>query len=84
MDTVTKSGRKPPTNRGSRKGIPNKITADVKAMILEALGKAGGAEYLLQQAQTNPNAFLSLVGRVLPLTVAGDPAAPLSVTWLKS
>ncbi len=68
---------------GRKKGVPNKLTSDVKAMILEALGKAGGAEYLLEQAQTNPNAFLSLVGRVLPLTVAGDPTAPLSVTWLK-
>lgn len=32
---------------GRPKGVPNKITADVKAMILAALDKAGGAEYLL-------------------------------------
>lgn len=65
------------TGGGSRKGKPNKLTADVKAMILAALDQAGGTQYLLTQAQTNPNAFLTLVGKVLPMTVAGDPANPV-------
>lgn len=65
------------TGGGSRKGKPNKLTADVKAMILAALDQAGGTDYLLTQAQTNPNAFLTLVGKVLPMTVAGDPNNPL-------
>ena len=65
------------TGGGSRKGRPNKLTADVKAMILAALNQAGGTQYLLMQAQTNPNAFLTLVGKVLPMTVAGDPANPV-------
>lgn len=64
---------------GRPKGVQNKLTADVKAMILTALDNAGGADYLLQQAQTNPNAFLTLVGKVLPMTVAGDPSNPLAV-----
>lgn len=62
---------------GRPKGIPNKMTSDLKAMILAALDKAGGPEYLLMQAQTNPNAFLTLVGKVLPLTVSGDKDNPL-------
>jgi len=33
--------------KGRPKGVPNKVTADVKAMILTALDKAGGAKYLL-------------------------------------
>ena len=65
------------TGGGSRKGRPNKLTADVKAMILAALDKAGGVEYLLQQSQANPAAFMTLVGKVLPMTVAGDPESPL-------
>lgn len=65
------------TGGGSRKGRPNKLTADVKAMILAALDQAGGTQYLLTQAQSNPNAFLTLVGKVLPMTVAGDPANPV-------
>ena len=75
------------TGGGSRKGVPNKVSADVKAMILTALDKAGGAQYLLAQAHTNPNAFLTLVGKVLPMTVAGDPENPLmaglTVTFVK-
>lgn len=59
------------TGGGSRKGKPNKLTADLKTMILGALGKAGGEKYLLGQAKTNPNAFLSLVGKVLPMQVTG-------------
>jgi len=31
--TVSKSKRRPPTKRGSRKGVPNKTTADVRAAI---------------------------------------------------
>lgn len=71
------AGKGRPKTGGRTKGTPNKLTADVKAMVLEALDKAGGVGYLLTQAQSNPNAFLTLVGKVLPMTVAGDPNAPL-------
>ena len=62
---------------GRVKGTPNKITGDVKAMVLKALDGAGGAEYLQEQATENPGAFMALVGKVLPLTVAGDGNAPI-------
>lgn len=65
---------------GSRKGIPNKINGDIKAMILEALSHAGGAEYLYMHALDNPKAFLALVGKVLPMTLAGDPNNPVGIT----
>ena len=64
---------------GRPKGGQNKFTRDVKEMILAALDKAGGANYLLAQAHDNPSAFMTLVGKVLPMTVAGDPNAPLAV-----
>lgn len=67
----------PLRNRGRPKGSVNKVTADVKAMVLEALSNAGGADYLLAQSASNPNAFMALVGKVLPLTVSGDPDNPL-------
>ena len=63
--------------KGRPKGSPNKVTADVKAMVLAALDQAGGVGYLLEQANANPTAFLTLVGKVLPLTVSGDPENPL-------
>lgn len=72
METVKKTGKKPlPPGPGRPKGQPNKMTKELKTMILEALDKAGGVTYLATQAKTNPKAFLSLIGRVLPLQVTG-------------
>lgn len=61
--------------KGRPKGSANKTTTQLKEMILTALSEAhtgGAVEYLKQQAEKNPTAFLTLVGKVLPLTVAGD------------
>lgn len=68
---------------GRPKGVPNKSTTAVKDMILKALDDAhedGGAAYLTEQAKKNPTAFLTLVGKVLPMQVTGDPENPLAVT----
>jgi len=48
-------------------------------MILAALDHAGGVDYLIAQSGSNPTAFLTLVGKVLPMTVTGDPNAPVSI-----
>ena len=64
--------------RGGRpKGVPNKFTADVKAMILEALAGVGGVDYLKTQARKNPGPFLTLLGKVLPMQVTGDGGGPV-------
>jgi hypothetical protein len=57
---------------GRAKGTTNKTTATLKEMILGALDKAGGQEYLYQQAMNNPGAFCTLIGKVLPTQVTGD------------
>lgn len=57
---------------GRQKGVSNKLTGDVKAMILQALDNAGGANYLTLQASENPAAFMTLVGKVLPMQVTGE------------
>lgn len=62
---------------GRKKGTPNKVTVAVKEMVIAALDKAGGIDYLVTQASSNPNAFLSLVGRVIPTQLTGDPTAPI-------
>jgi hypothetical protein len=51
-------------------------------MILEALAQKGGADYLARQADENPAAFMTLVGKVLPLQVTGDGGGALVCTWL--
>lgn len=58
--------------KGRPKGTPNKLTAEVKDMIAQALANAGGVKYLEQQAKDNPKAFLSLVGRVIPLQLTAS------------
>ena len=70
-------GRK--TGGGSRKGRPNKETKALRELILGALDKVGGEDYLARQAEDNPSAFLSLIGRVLPTTLATDPNAPMKL-----
>lgn len=56
---------------GRTKGTPNKVTGELKDMILTALENKGGVKYLERQAEDNPTAFMSLVGKVLPMTVQG-------------
>jgi hypothetical protein len=73
-----KKGEKRP-GQGRPKGLRNKNTTALKDMILGALQDSGGIGYLKKQAKENPNAFLSLVGKVLPLQVAGDKENPLRV-----
>jgi hypothetical protein len=73
-------GSKPGERRGGRvKGTPNKVTAVVKDMVVQALDQAGGVEYLVAQANDNPAAFLTLVGKVIPLQVhsSGPDGGPI-------
>lgn len=67
---------------GRKKGVPNKTTAAVKDMILQALNEAhadGAVAYLKDQAAKNPNAFLTLVGKVLPLDVNANVTATIGM-----
>ena len=62
--------------RGPAPGRPvgsvNKITGNVKNMILCALDTLGGEQWLVEQARLEPRAFMALLGRVLPTEVSLD------------
>jgi Family of unknown function (DUF5681) len=57
---------------GRPKGIPNKQTTALKEMVLAALDKVGGQEYLARLAIENSSAFCALLGKILPHTLAAD------------
>ena len=73
-----KKGEKRP-NQGKRG--PNKENKALREMILQALEEqdGGGVAYLKVQAVQNPGPFMSLLGKVLPTTLLGDPTAPLTL-----
>lgn len=67
---------------GRQKGTPNKTTSLLKDAILRAAEQAGDGDltaYLEHQARTNPAPFLSLLGKVLPTQITGDPESPLEL-----
>jgi len=75
---------KPPQKRqktgGRQKGTPNKLTAPLKEAILMAAEGAhpeGMTGYLRLQAIENPAAFMTLLGKVLPTTLANDTTNPI-------
>jgi hypothetical protein len=61
--------------KGRPKGVQNKTTALLKDAILQAAQNAGGKDgmigYLTTQAEENPAAFMTLLGKVLPLQING-------------
>jgi len=70
---------------GRKKGVPNKDNAQLKEMILAALDQSGGVDYLVERANDpkTATAFLSLIGKVLPMQIAGDPDNPIGISVIE-
>lgn len=78
-------GNLPGPGPGRPKGVPNKTTALVREMVTQALDEAGGVSYLVECAK-NPrtaSAFLSLVGKVLPVQLTGADDGPIQVARIE-
>ncbi len=61
----------PRPGAGRPKGSLDKGNALIREMIVQALHESGGIEYLKRAAESNPNAFLTLIGKVMPVQVEG-------------
>ncbi|MCU0891487.1 MAG: hypothetical protein MUE77_07020 [Sandarakinorhabdus sp.] len=75
MDKQSK--RKPPMlpGPGRPKGVPNKLTREVKAILQEAFEELGGVEKLVAWASRNDRnygEFLRLWVRLLPIQIGND------------
>jgi hypothetical protein len=75
--------------KGRPKGAVNKTTALLKDAILRAaelagnkIGDQGMVSYLEHQASENPGPFMSLLGKVLPMQIAGtgEDGEPTEIT----
>lgn len=56
----------PPPGPGRPKGLPNKITRDIRETVRQAFYAAGGKDYLVRVANKRPDVFLALVGKIIP------------------
>ena len=64
---------------GRPKGSLDKGNAAIREMIVESLHGVGGVEYLQRVAESHPAAYMALIGKVMPLQIAGDAESPLQV-----
>lgn len=75
---------------GRQAGTPNKLTKTLKEAILASFDAVGGEEYLIGVAETDPKAYLALLGRVLPsevkanLTASGTLADVIAASYRRT
>lgn len=78
-----------PKTGGRQKGVPNKLTQDVRNAIIGAFEQAGGQQYLAQLATSDPRTFCTLLGKTVPTQISGDEdGSPvkhiLEIKWVQS
>lgn len=85
---VANAASKPPNaGKGRVKGTPNKTTALLKDAIIQAAiavgedgkGKGELVGYCKFLAASEPKAFASLLGRVIPMQITGEDGDPLKI-----
>lgn len=70
---------------GRKKGIPNKLTADLRSAIQGAFTEVGGQAYLQRVANNDPKTFCKLLGMTLPkdVNLKAEGGLSLSITLSK-
>ncbi len=70
----------PNAGKGRKPGVPNRLNADLKHMILSALASVGGEAYLIEQAKKNPAVFLALLSKLIPRDVKASVSADVEIS----
>lgn len=63
---TNKAESPPPKKRGRPKGVPNKLTGEIKRALARAFKKVGGVKYLEALATSDPRTFCTLLGKIVP------------------
>ena len=72
---MPRGGKRP--GAGRKPGVPNKITADLKTALKDSFGLVGGVKYLVELAKNDPRTYCTLLGKLVPTTLASDVDKPL-------
>ena len=78
---------KPREKTGGRvAGTPNKTTSQVKTLLTKALTELGGLDYIVQFGRDNPEGFLKLWVKLLPIQaqISGSVQAVLPVVTVST
>jgi hypothetical protein len=67
-----KKGDPKPANGGRKKGVPNKVPAEVKVAVQMAFEKVGGYRYLMTVAEKQPQVFCTLLAKIIPTEVKAE------------
>jgi hypothetical protein len=70
-----RGGKRP--GAGRPKGSLDKGNKMIRELIVQALDNLGGVTYLEETARSHPAAFLSLLGKVMPIQVTGEDGGPV-------
>ena len=69
----------PKAEKSKRTRGKSKLSKDMKEIIHLAFSRAGGVNYLVEQAHSEPKAFMALLGRIVPNEVRLDVAVVLDL-----
>lgn len=66
---------------GRPKGAIDRGNAMIRELIVKALDNLGGTAYLQEVAISHPAAFMSLIGKTMPLQVTGEGGNPVKLEF---